>query len=296
MSHSLLVTGASGHLGRRVIHHLLETLHVPASRIVAATRDPGKLGDLAARGVAVRAADFDNPASLTAAFKGVDRLLLISTDALDKPGRRFEQHKAAIAAAGISGVKHIVYTSMPKPEDSPLLIAPDHANTEAALAASPLAGFTILRNHWYFENLFMSLPHALQSGNWYSAAGDGKIAHIARDDLAFAAATILAGEESGRRTYTLSGAEAFTTSEIAAAVSQALKKPLAVIDVPLEGLVQGMMGAGLPEPLARIFASFDTNTAAGRVAEITSDFRKITGREPLRFSTWLEANKAAFGA
>lgn len=296
MSQTLLVTGASGKLGQRVIHHLLETLSVPANRIVAATRDPAQLADLAARGVTVRAADFENPASLASAFAGVDRLLLISTDALDRPGRRFEQHKAAIAAAEAAGVKHVVYTSMPKPENSPLLLAPDHADTEAALVASRLPGFTILRNHWYFENLFMTLPHALESGQWYSAAGEGKIAHIARDDLALAAATILASAEAGRKTYTLSGAQAFTTAEIAALVSEALGKKLHVVPVPLEGLVRGMIGAGLPEPLARIFASFDTNTAEGRIAEVTGDFRAITGRDQKPFAAWLGENKAGFGA
>ena len=294
MSDLLLVTGAAGHLGQRVIHHLLDTLKVPANRIIATTRTPGSLAALAAKGVTVRAADFDDMASLSAAFDGAGHLLLISTDALDRPGHRLAQHQNAVAAATKAGVSHVVYTSMPQPENSPLLLAPDHAGTEAALAASALPGWTVLRNHWYFENLFMSMPNVLaMGGQWFSAAGDGKLANIARDDLALAAATVLAGAYTGKATYTLSGAEALTTAQQAQAISAALDKPINVIPVPVEGLIQGMVGAGLPEPVARIFASFDTNTAAGRVATVTGDFKKITGVEPQLFAAWLAANRGA---
>lgn len=293
MTSTLLVTGASGHLGQRVIHHLLETLNVAPQRIIAATRKPEALKDLAAKGVTVRAADFDDPASLRNAFAGADRLLLISTDALDRPGRRLAQHQAAIAAAEQAGVAHVVYTSMPRPENSPLLIAPDHAGTEQALTHSALKGWTVLRNHWYFENLFMSLPSALASGQWYSAAEQGRVAYIARDDLARAAAFALASDASGKTTHTLSGAEAFTTEQIAQQVSQATGKPLQVVHVPLAGLIRGMVGAGLPEPLAAVFASFDTNTAADRVAEVTGDYQKLTGLAPQPFAAWLSANATA---
>ena len=294
MSDLLLVTGAAGHLGQRVIHHLLDTLKVPANRIIATTRTPASLAALAAKGVTVRAADFDDVASLSTAFEGAGRLLLISTDALDRPGHRLAQHQNAVAAAAKAGVSHVVYTSMPQPENSPLLLAPDHAGTEAALAASALPGWTVLRNHWYFENLFMTMPSVLATGGqWFSAAGDGKLANIARDDLALAAATVLAGAYTGKATYTLSGAEALTTAQQAQAISAAIDKPINVIPVPVDGLIQGMVGAGLPEPVARIFASFDTNTAAGRVATVTGDFKKITGVEPQSFATWLTANRGA---
>lgn len=293
MSDTLLVTGASGHLGRRVIHHLLQTLKVPAARIIATTRKPETLADLAALGVVVRQADFEDSASLARAFEGAQRLLLVSTDALDRPGRRLAQHQAAVAAAVKAEVTHVVYTSMPKPEDSPLLLAPDHLGTEQALAASALAGWTVLRNHWYFENLFMTLPSVLPSGQWFSAAGNGRIAHIARGDLARAAATALAGSATGKNTYTLSGAQAFTTAEIAELISATLDKPIQVIPAPVEGLIQGMVSAGLPPPLAAVFASFDTNTAAGRVGEVTGDFQKLTGVAPQPFAAWLAENKAA---
>lgn len=294
MSDPLLVTGAAGQLGRAVIRHLLTTLKVPDGSIIAATRKPEQLKDLAAQGVQVRAADFDDPQSLPAAFAGVGRMLLISTDRLDRPGYRAEQHGRAIAAAEQAGVGHVVYTSMPKPDNSPLLIAPDHARTEAALRDSKLAGWTVLRNHWYFENLLMSLPQILGSGRWFTADEGGASADIARDDLARAAAVVLAGNFSGKRAFTLSGGQALTKAEIARILSEATGKPIEVVQVPLPGLIQGMVGAGLPQPLAEIFASFDTNTAQGRVAEVTGDYQAITGVAPQSFADWVDKTKGAF--
>ena len=294
MPDTLLVTGASGHLGRGVVAHLLDTLRIPADRIIAATRRPDSLSDLAARGVVIRHADFDDPTSLPAAYAGVQRMLLISTDAIDRPGRRLAQHRNAIEAAAQAGIDHVVYTSMPQPEGSPILLAPDHEGTEKALAASPLA-WTLLRNCWYMENLFMSLPGALAAGRWYSAAGDGKVAYIARDDLARAAAAALAASDTKRMIYTLTGGEAFSAEDVAKLVSAAVGKPLEVVHVPIESLIQGMAAAtGWPEEVAAIFASFDTNTKAGRAAAVTDDYRKLTGVAPMRFADWLAANRAAF--
>ena len=292
----LLVTGAGGKLGQRVLHHLLTTLDVPARRIAAASRRPESLSDWATRGVTLRKADFDDGASLDLAFAGISRLLLISTDALDKPGHRLAQHRAAIDAAARAGVAHLVYTSLPNAEKSAILFAPDHAGSEAALAASPLPGWTVLRNNWYFENLFFSLPSSLASGSWYSAAGEGGIAHIARDDLALAAATALAGKDIGKTILTLGGSRAYSIPEIAALVSQAVGKTLSVVPVPVEGLIQGMVAHGLPEPLAKVFASFDTSIARGELAGITGDFEKLTGRKPQSFEDWLADNKPAIAA
>jgi len=292
----IAITGASGAFGQRVLHHLLHTLAVPASRIVAGTREPAKLAAWAARGVSVRALDFDEPAGHAAAFAGVERALLISTDALDRPGRRLGQHRKAVDALARAGVQHGVYTSMPQPANSPLLIAPDHLGTEEALAASTLPGWTVLRNHWYFENLVHFMAPALASGHWYTADQGGGSADIARDDLARAAATVLAGSEDGKHTYTLSGSQVLTKTEIAARVTAATGRPVQVVQVPLEALVQGMVASGLPEPLARVFASFDTNTAAGRVATVSGDFAHVTGTEPQSFDAWLDVNRSAFAA
>lgn len=286
---TLLVTGASGQLGRRAVEILLEP---KAGNVIAGTRDPAKIADLAAKGAEVRRVDFDDP-SLADSFKGVDRLLLISTDALDTPGKRLKQHKAAIEAAKKAGVKHIVYTSMPKPEPgSPITFAPDHYGTEIALAESGI-GWTVLRNAWYQENLLHSLPQALASGKWFSAAGDGKVAHVAREDAAFAAAAALAAPPNGNARYDITGAQPLTTSEIAKLASEATGKPVEVVHVSDEQLTQGMIAAGMPTFLAPVFASFDTNTRAGNAALATGDVQKLTGRTPRSLQQFFAANKDA---
>jgi NAD(P)H dehydrogenase (quinone) len=290
-----LVTGASGHLGQAVIHHLLTTYKVPANKIIATTRAPAKLEDLAAKGVTVRDANFDDEAHLVKAFSGATRLLLISTSAME-PGQRLKQHANAVNAAAKAGVGHVIYTSMPNPVGSAILFGPDHVGTEKALADSRLAGWTVLRNNWYFENLFFSMPQALASGTQYSAAAQGKIAYIARDDLARAAAATLASDKGGKATYTLCGAKEYTIDEIAKLVSAATGKPLNVVHVPVEGLVQGMIGAGLPEGMARLFASFDDAAARGSLSGTASDYKAITGAEPKALEPWLKANAVALSA
>ena len=287
------VTGAAGQLGRATINHLLTTYNVPPAKIIAGTREPAKVADFKAQGVHVRDADFNDEAQLVNSFAGVTRLLIISTSAME-PGVRQKQHLNAVRAAEKAGVKHVVYTSMPRPDTSAVLFAPDHLNTEKALAEAKLDGYTVLRNNWYYENLFFALPQALQSGTQYSAAGQGKIAHIARDDLARAAAAVLASDKGGRDTYTLSGAKEFTTEEIAKLVSTAVGKPLKVVHVPVDGLIQGMIGAGLPEGMARMFASFDVNTAQGGLAGDAGDFKTLTGKLPQSFEDWLKNNVTAF--
>ncbi len=293
----LLVTGAAGKLGQFVLGHLLDTLKVAPSKVTAATRDPAKLSEWAKRGVTVVKADFDDATSLDSAFKGVKRLLLISTDTLGVPGTRLAQHQGAIAAAKRAGVQHIIYTSLPAADTSLVAFAPDHAGTEKAIAESGIPGWTILRNHWYAENLFMSLPQVIASGGqWYSAAEQGKIPYLPREDFGRAAASALASDFAGKRTLTISGPKAYSAEQIAALVSKATGKPIAVVHVPLEGLVQGMIGHGLPEPLARTFASFDAAAAAGHFDIVTGDYQALTGVEPTAFETWLAANARGFTA
>ncbi|NBB49563.1 NmrA family NAD(P)-binding protein [Rhizobium sp. CRIBSB] len=294
MTAKYLVTGASGQLGQRVLHHLLATSGVAAGDIIAASRKPEQLADLAAKGVLVRRVDFDDAASMEAAFAEAEKVLIISTDSLDRPGHRLVQHRAAIASAEKAGVKHLLYTSMPEPANSPLLFAPDHEGTEAAIAASSIPAWTILRNNWYFENVMMSVGPALASGHWYSAAGNGKVAHIARDDIGRAVAAALVAASDAKVTYTLTGASSYTHGEMGALVSKAAGKDIAVIDVPVEGLVQGMVGAGLPEPVARVYASIDTMVGSGGLSRITGDFKALTGVEPQSFETWVESQAGAF--
>ncbi len=286
---TLLVTGASGQLGGAVVRHLLDTLKVPAERLIVTSRSPEGLADLAARGVTVRMADFDQPETLAAAFAGAHRLLLVSTDALMELGKRLAQHRAAVQAAAEAGVKHVVYTSLPSADKSHVSFAPDHWGTEQALSASPL-GWTVLRNAWYFENLAYGLPGALASGEWATAAGEGRIAYIARDDLARAAAVALASDSAANQVLTLTGEQAWSARDVATRLSTLTGKPLAVIDITPEQLVEGLKAHGFPPVLAEVFASFDAAAAAGDLGQVTRDYARLTGQSPTTLDAWLPAN------
>jgi NAD(P)H dehydrogenase (quinone) len=287
---TLLVTGASGQLGRRVVELLLDA---GAGTVVAATRDPAKLADLAARGAVVRRADFDDEASLVEAFQGVDRLLLISTDALDRPGRRLAQHEAAVRAAVRAGVGHIVYTSLTNPgAESPISIAPDHRQTEEAIAATKL-GFTILRNNLYIDLQLHTLPRAVATGELVTATGTGGAGYVTREDCARAAAAALASSEAGRVTLDITGPAVVTQSEIATITGEITGRTIAHVAIDAASLKAGMVAAGLPEPVAEIYASFDTGIARGTLAVASTAVRDLTGRAPTSVTEFLRANRAA---
>jgi NAD(P)H dehydrogenase (quinone) len=294
MSDTILVTGASGQLGRAIINHLLDSQKVAPSRIIAGSRDTAKLADLAAKGVATRAVDFDKPESLEKAFAGAGTVLVVSTDALDGAGTRLRQHKAAIAAAAKAGAGRIAYTSLPSPETSLVTFAPDHLGSEEAVKATGLP-YMIFRNSWYQENLFMSLPAAIASGQWYTSAGAGRTAYVARDDIAAAIAGALANPPAASTTYTLTGAMALTNAEIAALASEIVGKPIQVVDLTDEQLAGGMKAAGVPEAAIPTYVSFDSNTRAGQLATVTSDVETLSGRSLKPLETFLRESKTALG-
>lgn len=286
MTETLLVTGASGKLGRKSVEMLLDKGVAPSS-VIATTRDPSKLDDFAAKGVQVRAADFDDTASLPAAFEGADRVAIISTDALGEPGKRLTQHQNAVAAAKTAGVGHVFYTSMPNPVPESLIpLAGDHRGTEEAILASGM-DYTILRNGWYQENFFASLPQALRMGRLHTSAGEGKCAHVAHDDCADALASALISDNVVGKTFTLTGPEALTTAEVGALVADATGKELGVFNVTDAQLGEGMKAAGVPDIFADLLVAFDANTREGFVEMVTNDVETLTGKAPKSLKAFL---------
>jgi NAD(P)H dehydrogenase (quinone) len=270
---SIVVTGATGHLGRLVVEALLDR-GVPGGQIVATGRRTETLADLAERGVVVRRADFDDPASLREAFTGAERLLLVSGS---EPGRRIEQHGNAIEAAKAAGLRHIAYTSIVRADTSSLLLAADHRGTEELLAASGVP-HTLLRNAWYFENYTTRLPVYLEHGI-VGSVGTARISAAARADYAEAAAAVLTGEGHEGAIYELGGAS-FTMAELAEVVSTATGRTVTYTDLPVEQYAQVLVAAGLPEPVAAVFADGDRGAAAGELLVDGSDLEKLIERTP----------------
>ncbi len=279
----LLVTGANGQLGRAVVEELLR---LGAKHVVAASRTPEKLAYLKERGVETCAVDFDQPDTLRRAFAGVDRLALISTDALDVPGRRLAQHRAAIAAAVESGIKHLVYTSAPAPHPTAEgSVLNDHFWTEAALFASPVT-WTILRNHIYMDMILMGAGQAAKSGKLFAATGGRGRGYVRREDCARAVAGALVGAQDSE-VLDVTGPAAVTQDELAATLSEVTGKPITHVDVTPQGLSEGLSHAGLPPSLVKVIVDFDVAAAQGYHAVVTSTVERLAGTPPVALREFL---------
>lgn len=285
---TLLVTGASGHFGRIAVDELLAR---GATRVIAGTRDPAKLEDLKAKGVDVRMVDFDDASSLGAAFAGVDRVLIISTDGI---GKRVAQQTAAVTAAKAAGVKHIVYTSAPAARpNADAGLGVEHFWTEAAIANSGL-DFTILRNHMYAENNFIDGAHVIASGQLFGLIGDRGTAYVARIDAARTAAGALLTAE-GKSIEDVTGPAAVTNVERAALYARITDKPVASIALSPSDLKAGMVAAGLPEGLAGALVAFQVDAVLGFHGVVTDAVERYSGRKPQALESFLTENRAALG-
>jgi NAD(P)H dehydrogenase (quinone) len=291
-SPKLLVSGAAGHLGQRVVAHLLESQNVSPGDLIAGTRNPEKLADLASKGVAVRRLDFEDASSLTQALAGADRMLLISTDAIDRPGRRLTQHRAAVQAAAAAGLQRIVYTSMPHPESSLVTFAPDHCGTEEAIVSSGL-GWTILRMNWYMEGLLMSLPTAIATGEWHTAAGDGRVGYVAREDCARAAAAALVSTAGGNQCLDVTGLKAFSAVEVIKVAAGLAHKFLDVVQESGETRRQALAAPGLPEGIVALIVSIEASIRAGKLDVVSDTVTRLTGMPAKTLEQFLAEHRAA---
>jgi NAD(P)H dehydrogenase (quinone) len=266
---TIAVTGASGQLGRLVVEELSRAGSTP----VAIVRDPGKVADLAERGVDVRGAAYD-PAALERALDGVDRVLLISGNEF---GARVAQHTNVIRAAEHAGVELLAYTSIPGATDNPLILAQEHKGTEAVLAESAVP-HVLLRNGWYWENYVGGLAHAVEAGVLHGAAGEGRVAGAARADYAEAAARVLTTDGHAGRAYELGGGESLTYAELAQAISEAAGKPVRYENLPEADYAAALIQAGLPQAYAEALADADAGIARGILDVRSGDLEKLLGR------------------
>lgn len=269
----ILVTGAGGQLGRLVIDALLKT--IPAVQIAAFLRSTSSASALSDVGIHVHVGDYGKPKTLVAAFDGIERVLLISSNQL---GQRASQHENVIDAARRVDVKLLAYTSVLNAPTSPLGLAEEHRQTEAALRDSGVP-FVVLRNGWYSENYAARIPAALAHGLLLGSAGEGRIASAARADYAGAAAAVLsAAENHAGRIYELAGDEAYTLPQFAMELSRQANMPIAYKNLPEGEFKLALMGAGLPEPIAALLADSDIGASKGGLFDDGHQLSRLIGR------------------
>lgn len=279
----IVVTAATGQLGRLVIANLLKT--TPAAQIVAAVRDPAKAADLAAQGVQVRRADYTDPASLDAAFAGASKVLLISSNDL---GKRVAQHRNVIDAAARAKVGLLAYTSVLHADRSTLSLAAEHRATEDAVRASGLP-YTLLRNGWYVENHTGGLGGAVAHGALAGAAGEGRISAAARADYAEAAAVVLASAGPVEQVYELAGDTGFTLADLAAEVSRQTGKNIPFHNLPQQAFSDMLVSVGLPAPMADLIAESDAQAAKGALFDDSRTLSKLIGHPTISLADAVKA-------
>ena len=279
----IVITGAAGNLGHHVIASLLQS--VPAANIIAAVRNPAKAADLAAKGVQVRQADYNDGASLDSAFKGATKILLISSSEV---GQRARQHQNVIDAAKRAGVALLAYTSILRADTSPLGLAAEHVVTEAAIRDSGLP-YSFLRNSWYLENHTENLAPVLEHGVVLGAAQDGRFSSATRADYAAAAAAVLTADQP-QAVYELAGDQSFTLTQYAAEVARQSGKAIVYKDLPEADFKAALVGAGVPEGFAALLADSDVGAAKGGLEDNGKQLSALIGRPT---TTLAEAVKAA---
>lgn len=266
---TIAVTGATGQLGRLVVERL--TSSDAAERIVALVRSPEKAGDL---GVEARAFDYAQPDHLEPALAAVDTLLLISSNEI---GQRAAQHRNVIEAARRAGIGRIVYTSLLHADTSPLDLAAEHLETEAALAAAGIP-ITILRNGWYTENYTSSIPGALAGGAFLGSAGAARVSSAARADYAEAAARVLAGGGHEGKIYELAGDNAWTLPELAAEISRQTGRDIPYKDLPAADYAAALKSVGVPAGFADAIAGWDVAASRGALFDDGRHLSALIGR------------------
>ncbi|KAE9384098.1 putative nucleoside-diphosphate-sugar epimerase [Gymnopus androsaceus JB14] len=282
------ITGASGKLGSAIVKHLL-TL-VPPSSIVACARDTSKLTSLSSQGVDVRKTDFSDPSTLGSAFKGLDKLVIVSVDKFGDEATKL--HKAAIEAAKSSGVKTIYYTSQVSASPtSAVAFGTQHAATEADLESSGVA-FVSLRNGFYLSSLEHMVGGAKHNGEIVTPQ-DGKVAWTSPADLAIANAIIIASTDSFPKFVYLTASSSYDMSDIAAILTEAWDKPVKHVVVSPEAYKERMVGHGVPAMFVDFFVGAYKAMENGEFAKVDPKLEELLGRKPQTVEEWFEASKGA---
>lgn len=288
---SIVVTGATGHLGRLVVESLLGR-GTPAGQIVAVGRAVERLAGFSGRGVQVKAMDYDDAASVAEALRGATKVLLISGSEV---GRRVEQHRAVIDAATAEGVELVAYTSIANADTTGMKLAAEHQETEALLAQSGLP-YVLLRNGWYLENYTEQLPGTLAQGAFAGSAGEGRVSAAARADYAEAAAAVLQAEDQAGKVYELGGDQAFSMADLAGEISAATGQRIIYQDLPAADYAAMLTGVGVPAAFADILADSDLGIARGDLLVTSTQLSGLIGRPTTLLSEAVRSAVSALGS
>jgi uncharacterized protein YbjT (DUF2867 family) len=287
MPKTILITGATGTVSTGLIASLKGSGH----RLRALVRNPEKAATLARQGIEVHAGDLEKPWTLAPAFAGAESVWILSP-----PGPRApEQSSNALWAARQGGARHVVRMSaFGAAHDAPTINSRLHALSDAELAASGLP-FTIVKPHFFAQNLLMVAKSVAEQGTIYYALADGKMGIVDSRDIGDFAAQVLTTPGHEGKTYTLTGPASLTMHDMAAMIGAAVGKEVKYIPVPVEAAKQAMAQMGMDEWTLNLIGDYMTAYSANWGDRVTDDFRRITGKAPRSFQQFATDFAGAFG-
>jgi uncharacterized protein YbjT (DUF2867 family) len=281
----ICVTGASGTVGREVVKQL-QAMNAPFR---AAVSSASSAEAVRAQGIDVAICDYHQPDTVRAALQGCDTLFLLGPNLLDQTPLEI----GVVDAAKAAGVRHVVKLSVMGAVDEAYSLAHVHRPVEKAIEASGLT-WTFLRPNSYMQNVVTFMKPTIQSDSmFYSASGDARISHIdTRDIAAVAAQALTQPSRHAGRAYTLTGPEAVTYDQLAAALSTVLERPIAHVGLSPEDMKGGMLAEGMPEPLADRMLDLERYFREGQASVITDDVQRVTGHQPITLAQYLRDHAA----
>jgi NAD(P)H dehydrogenase (quinone) len=275
----ILVTGATGNFGKSTIDFLLNK-GISSTKIMALVRDEEKALDLKSKGVALRIGDYDHYDQLVAAFNGIEKLLLVSGSDIVN---RAKQHENVVNAAKEAGVKHILYTSFERKnetETSPIsFVAASHMATENMIKKSGMT-YTIFRNNLYLDVLPWFFGENVIETGVFLPAGQTKSAMALRDDMAEATANVLISEGHENKEYAFSNIENVSIADVARSLSEITGKDIPYICPTNELYVETLTKANVPGEFVGMFAGFSEAIKQGEFEVEKTDLETLLGRKP----------------
>ncbi len=287
MSKIILITGANGSVSSAVIGSLKGSGH----KLRGLVRNPAKAGALKDAGVEVHVGDLEKPKTLGPAFAGADTVFILTP-----PGPRApEQSSNALWAARQADARHIVRMSaIGAAYDAPTINSRMHALSDGELTGSGLP-YTILKPHFFLQNLMMAAQSVAQDGTVYMAFGEAKLPAIDVRDIGEFAARLLTTPGHENKTYTITGPAAISMHQFAAALTEALGKPVKYVPVPVEAAVQAIAQLGVDTWTQQALEDYFTAYSRGWASDVTDDYKRVMGKSARSVSEFAHDFAGVFG-
>lgn len=277
----IAITGASGHLGKATIQFILKKY--PPSKIITIARNPLKINDFTERGINIRQADYNDYTALIHAFKGVEKVLQISTIGVDMKTAK-QQEQNVVNAMTENKVRHIVYTSMLQARPNTIFQGTETQYHTEELIKKTKIPYTFFRNGMYMEAIPELIGNALETNEIRYPSGSGKVSFVSRTDIAEALANVLTENNHQNQTYEITGSKAYTFEELAKLISPEMKHT----DISDNIFSKELMSYGMPTTVVELLVSMANGIKVGEFSYLDNSLEKLLGKKPLDLKDYIK--------